>query len=379
MAWPIPTAKEIFLRFAGTLEAGILRIREDLDPIALSRAVRSARGMFSWIGRTVSLELREVHDHLAWWGRQYFPDTAEEEFVLRHAGIWGVEQRPAIKAIGTVTIEGIAGEPLPAGIELSASNAVVYVTSAAAVIGAGGTVIVAAEASVAGSAGNLETGIRLVTVAPYPAISKVTVETAFSGGADEQSPEELQVATLQRIRQPPHGGAGFDYPIWIGSAFSVKAVKVVPEWIGRGSLATVIIMKNADGSARVPTVEEVDAIETHLGQFGSNTGVRPVTARAIVVPGTLRALPITVRLRPDTVLTRAAVTEAYARFIATIGDEEDDQNDGPIGALIEPSRISEALSAAGGEYAHDLIVPAASFTLEQTEYPLAGIITFEVA
>jgi uncharacterized phage protein gp47/JayE len=262
---------------------------------------------------------------------------------------------------------------------LSASNAVVYVTSAAAVIGAGGTVIVAAEASVAGSAGNLETGIRLVTVAPYPAISKVTVETAFSGGADEQSPEELQVATLQRIRQPPHGGAGFDYPIWIGSAFSVKAVKVVPEWIGRGSLATVIIMKNADGSARVPTVEEVDAIETHLGQFGSNTGVRPVTARAIVVPGTLRALPITVRLRPDTVLTRAAVTEAYARFIATIGDEEDDQNDGPIGALIEPSRISEALSAAGGEYAHDLIVPAASFTLEQTEYPLAGIITFEVA
>ena len=48
--------------------------------------MRSARGMFAIVFRAVSLELRSVHDHLAWWGRQYFVDTAEDEFVARHVG-----------------------------------------------------------------------------------------------------------------------------------------------------------------------------------------------------------------------------------------------------------------------------------------------------
>ncbi|MEE9921759.1 MAG: hypothetical protein PBV01_00005 [Brucella anthropi] len=72
----------------------------------------------------------------------------------------------------------------------------------------------------------------------------------------------------------------------------------------------------------------------------------------------MRAIPITVRVRPDTIATRAAVEEAFAAFIATIGDANDDQNASPIGARIEPSRISEAISAASGEYAHDLISPS---------------------
>ena len=117
----------------------------------------------------------------------------------------------------------------------------------------------------------------------------------------------------------------------------------------------------------------------HLGGVGSQTGARPVTARVIVVPGVLRTLTITVRLRPDTVITRAAVTDAWQRFVATIGDEEDTQNASPIGAVVEPSRISEAISAASGEYAHDLDLPAARFTLERTEFPVAGAITFEDA
>jgi len=84
-----------------------------------------------------------------------------------------------------------------------------------------------------------------------------------------------------------------------------------------------------------------------------------------------------VRLRPDTVAIRAAVTEALARFVATIGDEDDDQkNASPIAAVIEPSRISEAISAADGEYAHDLLAPAARFTLRRDQYPKPGTITW---
>jgi uncharacterized phage protein gp47/JayE len=379
MAWPVPTAKELASKIAGSLEAGLLRIRPDLDAAAVSRAVRSVKGVFAQIGRAFSLELREVHDHLAWWGRQYFVDTAEEEFVLRHASIWGVQQRAATKALGTVLIQGVAGTALPSGLQLSASNAVAYVTTSAATIAAGGTVTVAAVASTAGTSGNLEEGVQLTVVTPFPEISKVSVATDFVGGADEQTMPELQSATLDRIRQPPHGGAGFDYPVWVSGQFSTKAVAVIPEWIGRGSVGLVVAMKNEDGSARAPSDIERDAILAYLGPLGSQTGVRPVTARVIVIAAELRVLTLTVRLRNDTLLTRTAVTEAWQRFVATIGDADDTRNASPIGAVIEPSRISEAISAANGEYAHDLILPAAPFTLTNVQYPVAGAITFEDA
>lgn len=224
---------------------------------------------------------------------------------------------------------------------------------------------------------NLETGIRLVTVAPFPEVARVSVATAFSGGAGEETPAELTAATMRKIRQKPHGGAGFDYPEWLSRKFAVLAVKVVPEWIGRGSVGLVVIMKDDEGSPRVPTEGELDAMLTYLGPPGSPTGVRPVTAHVVMVPGVLTTIPLTIRLRPDTVQTRAAVVEAWTRYIATIGDDDDDQNDGPIGALIEQSRISEAISAASGEYAHDLLLPAANFTLERTEFPVAGDPDFE--
>jgi hypothetical protein len=38
--------------------------------------VRSARGMLAQLGRAIVLEVRELHDHLTYWSRQLFADTA---------------------------------------------------------------------------------------------------------------------------------------------------------------------------------------------------------------------------------------------------------------------------------------------------------------
>lgn len=378
MVWPISSAKDIFLRMGARLETALLRIKSDADPYDLSRAVYSAEGMFSNILRTVAPEVREVHDHQAYWARQYMPDSADaEEAIFSHASIWGVDQRGALKAVGSVLIEGTAGSVLPAGIELSSGNASLYVTTSGGTIGAGGTLTVAAVASSAGAVGNLETGIRLSTVVPYPEIARATVATAFAGGADEQSLDELKAAYLTRIRQAPHGGAGFDYPTWVRQVADAKAVGVVPDWIGFGSVGIVVIMNDENKAPRVPTGAEIEIIQDHLGLPSSPLGAKPVTARVIVVPGVLRQIPVTVRLRPDTAMVRAAVTEAFQRFVATIGDDEDSRNASPIGATIEASRIAEAISAASGEYAHDMIAPAAPYTLERTEYPVPASIVFE--
>uniref|UniRef100_A0A7C1T7T5 Baseplate J/gp47 family protein n=1 Tax=Agrobacterium albertimagni TaxID=147266 RepID=A0A7C1T7T5_9HYPH len=377
MVWPIPRAQAIFERIAAGVEAGILAIRPDADPRKLSRAVRDRFGVFFQVFASVSPEIRELHDHQAWWARQYMPDSADDETMIRrHAGIWGVDERGTIKAVGAVLIEGAPGTPLPSGIGLSASDGTLFETTSSATISGAGTAVVPAIAVTAGASGNLDAGIQIATVAVVSGVTKVTVSTAFAGGADEMTPEELKASYLQRIREPAHGGAGFDYPTWVREVADALAVKVIPEWIGRGSLAVVVIMRDDDGSARVPTTEEIDRIQAHLGAFGSQLGVRPVTARVIVVAGVLTAVPISVRLRPDTAATRAAVQEAFSRFVATIGDDDDTGNDGPIGATIEPSRVSEAISAAEGEYAHDLSVPAAPYSLAETHYPVPGAITW---
>ncbi|WP_200911785.1 baseplate J/gp47 family protein, partial [Mesorhizobium sp. 1M-11] len=175
--------------------------------------------------------------------------------------------------------------------------------------------------------------------------------------------------------QPPHGGAGFDYPAWLRAVFDVRAVKVVTDWIGRGSVGVIVAMKDGE-TGREPTADEVAEMLAYLGAPGSSSGVRPVTANVVVVAAEPEEVAISVRLRPDSVAIRAGVTEAFARYIATLGDADDDQNDSPIGAVIEPSRISEAISAASGEYAHDLTVPAARYTLDTKQYPVVGAITF---
>lgn len=377
MVWPVPAAKSIFSRLAAASEVILIGLFPNGDVKKISRAVRSARGMFAVIWSAVAPEVRETHDHIAWWARQWMPDSADDEaMILRHASIWGTDPRPAKKAIGSVTIEGVAGTVLASGLVLASSGSNTYITTAGGTIAAGGTVIVTAEAVTAGSAANLESGVQLSTVAAYPEISKITVATAFAGGTDDEEPESVQQRYLERIREPPMGGSAADYRAWVGNVASVYAVKVVEDWIGRGSVGLVIALRDDDGTPRVPTELELTAIGNYLGAQSSQTGVRPVTARIIPLAAELVSVPASVRLRPDGVLTRAAVQLAYDRFIATIGDEDDTQNESPIGATIEPSRISEAISAADGEYSHDLTVPAARYTLGTKECPVATAITW---
>ncbi|NSL22361.1 baseplate J/gp47 family protein [Agrobacterium tumefaciens] len=377
MVWPVPAAKSIFSRLAAASEVILIGLFPNGDVKKISRAVRSVHGMFAVIWSAVAPEVRETHDHIAWWGRQYMPDSADDEaMIMRHASIWGTDPRDATKAIGSVTIEGVAGTVLASGIVLASTASSTYVTTAGGTIAAGGTVTVTAEAGTAGSAGNLETGVQLSTVAAFPEISKVTVATAFAGGTDDEEPESVQERYLQRIREPPMGGSAPDYRAWVGKVANVYAVKVVEDWIGRGSVGLVIALKNDDGTPRVPTELELTAIGNYIGAQGSQTGVRPVTARVIPLAAELVNIPVSVRLRPDGALTRAAVQSAFDRFIATIGDEDDMQNESPIGATIEPSRISEAISAADGEYSHDLTIPSVRYTLGVKACPVATAITW---
>lgn len=377
MPWPVDDAKTIAARWAGNLEARILKVHVNVDPLAVSRSVRSEKGSLSMIGRASSLEIRQVQDHVSWWARQYFPDTAEEENVARHGDIWEVFPRPATRAVGKLDITGKAGTILPADLIFEASASIQYTNPKASQIGADGKLSLDVEALLTGRNGNLEEGISLTQQTNIADIDTITVATGgLVGGAETEQPPEHQKAVLQHIRQRPHGGAGFDYPTWLDRKYDVRAVQVLPDWIGRGSVGVAVVMKEGL-FGRAPSQEELNAMADYLGRPNSKLGVRPVTAHVVMLAATIQEVPLAVRLRPDTAEARANISEAWTRFLATVGDEDDEENDGPIGALLEPSRISEALSAAQGEYAHDLISPSAPLKLDAKAYPVPGQITYE--
>ena len=378
MPWPIPSAKTIFERIATSIEEKLSRAVPNVDPAALSRAARSSHGMISLLERPVALEAREIHDHVAFYARQYFPNTAEEEFVERHASIWGIQPRPAIAATGHIFVEGSGGTVIAAGTEFSTINGIIVKTTDASTINENGSVRIPVECTITGVAGNLGEGIAANTVEPFPAINRAIVAApGLTGGAEAETWQELQTRVLQRIRQPPHGGASFDYKEWLSAKFDLRAVSVEPDWIGRGSVGLIVAMKDGN-SGRPPSEDEKEAMLDYIGRPGSPSGVRPVTAHVVIVAATAKILPLRVRVRPFNTATKKAIEDAWAAFISTIGDENDDGNETAIGATIERSRVIEALSAAAGEYAHDLIEPAKTITLAKTEYPVAGPVQFEL-
>lgn len=386
MGLRVPTASEIAARMAATLEGAVLAAAAAtgtaVDPDAVSRAVRGARGVMAMILRAVSLEIRSVYAHIAWWVRQWFVDSADDETIIRrHADIWGIQPRPATKAVGTLAVTGSPANVIAQGTVFTAAGGLTLMSDASVIIDNDGTATVPVTATLAGVAGNLEAGIRVSAQPALAFLDRALVDGGgLAGGADEESAQSLQQRTIAHIRQRPHGGAGFDYPRWLADEFAVHAVKVLPDWIGRGSVGLAVAMTDAASAfGRAPNAAELEAMLAYLGAPGSATGVRPVTAHVVMLAAIAQEQALTIRLRPDNAAARHAVTEAWHVFLASLGDADDDYNDGPIGALIERSRLSEALSAADGEYAHDLIVPAANVQLGDTAYATPGAITFAAA
>ena len=79
-----------------------------------------------------------------------------------------------------------------------------------------GTGTLALTAKVAGADGNDNAGITLSFVSPIASVNTTVTVGAdgLSGGSDQESDTALRNRVLTRKRQPPHGGADFDYEVW---------------------------------------------------------------------------------------------------------------------------------------------------------------------
>jgi uncharacterized phage protein gp47/JayE len=363
MPFPLPTPQEILGRAEAEMEAALIALRPDKDPAAIARAVRSEKGLIAAHTRTDATGIYETHLHLRWWGDQYMPDTAEAEFLVRHASIWGVFKRPATKAVGYAVFTGTPGLPVPIGLQLRTPGGALVETSAAGVVAGDGTVTIALVASEGGPDANTAGGASLPIVTALAGLdpqSATLDANGIAGGAAEENAESLLARLLAKIREPGHGGADFDYPNWVFEAFAASKVKAIPKWVGYGSVGVVVAMGTAAVPV-VPTPAEISAIGAYIETQ------RPVTAEVIVMAYIPKVQPYTIKLTPDTLANRAAVAAALDEFHA---------REATIGGKLPHSRISEAISAANGEYSHELQVPPVDVVCATRELASRGAITW---
>lgn len=350
MAWTRPSLDTLVDRITTDISGRLL----DGEPVAPS----SVLGV---LARVMAGSVHLLHGFLAWAGRQLFVDTAEEEYLERHAAIWGLASKAATRATGAVVFAGTNSVVIPAGTMLQADDGQFYATTADATI-ASGTATAQVTAETSGAASNMEAGASLSLTEPIAGVqsSAVAGTDGITGGVDSEEDAALRSRLLARIQEPPQGGSASDYEAWALEVSGVTRVWVYPLRMGLGTVGLTFVMDNAEVSI-IPDAETVAAVQAHLDE------VRPVTADVTVFAPEAVALDMNIRLTPDTLAVRAAVQAELADLIDRVAEPE---------GTVLLSQINEAISIAPGEQDHVVLSPTADVVMGPGQIAVLGTITW---
>ena len=248
-----------------TIRAAILRDTQSLIPDA---DISADSDHYVHASRLASCAAGQ-YAHQTWITRQIFPDTADTDYLERHAALRGITRRAATRAGGMVTISGTAGARLAAGAQIKLGNRF-YTTRTDAVIDGSLSARVPIVASEAGEQGNCDTTAGQLMAASAGISSDVMLSA--TGGTDAENDASLLSRLLERIRRPPAGGNRHDYKNWALSVDGVSSAYVYPLRRGLGTVDVAITSAN-----QLPSAETLAAVQNYID------AVRPVTAKNVRV------------------------------------------------------------------------------------------------
>lgn len=298
MPWATPTLREVRSLVRDSIR-GSLPGADALIPNSVLRVLSDNQGA------VCHLNLQ----YLDWEALQLLPDTAETEWLDRHADIWlqnadgSTGRKMATLAEGTVAItSSIGGIVIPVATQLDGTD-VSYETTAEAVTAFSGAAIeVAARALDPGVVGNLAPGSSLS--APTIAnIGGTTIVVVMDGGVDTENDDDLRIRVLERIRQPPQGGAAHDYVRWAKAVSGVTRAWCTLE-MGMGTVSVRVMFDElrADNDG-FPIFQDLVTVTNYIDT------VRPVAVKDfwVLAPLKQRVEAVINDLTPDTLAVRAAI------------------------------------------------------------------------
>lgn len=302
-----------------------------------------------------------LYGYVDWLSRQLFPDTAEDEYLDRHASIWLEDGRkPAKASSGGVVVEGQIGVTVPAGTQFVRGDGVQFSTMNEVTL-ATLTVPVKIQALSAGAVTNTAAGAKLTLISPIAGLSsQATVDpSGLVDGSDIEKNAQLRGRILQRIQEPPQGGSSSDYVKWAKEVPGVTRAWVSPLEMGAGTV-TLRFVRDGDVSP-IPDPAEIAVVQAYIDAR------RPVTAEVYVVAPVAKPILYQIQLTPGSASVKAAV-EAELRDLIL--------REAAPGQTLLVSHNREAISIATGEEDHVLVQPAANVVHAIGEMATFGGITW---
>lgn len=291
---------------------------------------------------SVASAVEGLYEHQAWLVKQIFPDSADSEYLERHANVRRLRRKAAVAASGSVLMTGVANSAVPTGLVFKIGE-FSGITTEAGQLDATGAATIEATAQAAGTSGNLTEGAAGTLVAPPPGVASAVTVVTMLGGVDTETDAELLARLLDLIRRPPAGGNRYDYRRWAMEVAGVSAAYVYP--LRRG-LGTVDIVVTSAGA--MPSEQTIAAVQAHIDDQ------RPVTGKnSLVIAPTPRIVTI------DALVSLNGLSLADAR--SQIGTAEAAYfNQLEPGATAYRSRIETIISSLSGVVDRDVTAPAAN-------------------
>jgi uncharacterized phage protein gp47/JayE len=327
------------------------RIASDFDAWLSGADSRLRRSVLDVFGRVIAAAAHGLYGAIADTARQILPDTADGEFLARHASLHGLTRKAAVSARGNVNFAGIDGSVIDAGTLLVRSDGARFLTQGAGMIAAG-VAAIAATAEAPGVEGNCPAAQRLTLISPVAGIQSDALVAAagLMGGAAQESDEALLARLLLRLRNPAHGGNPTDYQNWALEVPGVTRAWVFPGWMGAGDVGVSFVM---DGRPDIiPTPGDVAAVDAHINPL------QPVSGSLTVFAPVGRHLQLQIRAVPPTLEVEAAIRAEVSDLLF---------REAELGGTLLLSHVREAISIAQGETDHELLFPLSNISADPGE------------
>lgn len=249
--------------------------------------------------------------YIDWLADQLIPDTAETDWLDRHADIWltnadgSTGRKMATLAEGVATFTSTeVGVVIPIGMQMQAANSIGFETTELIVVDGDVPTPGTIRALDPGAFGNLEPGTSLSPLNPPAGLTGTGTVVELGGGTNEENDDDLRMRVLLRIRQPPMGGSATDYVQWALAVPGVTRAWCAPNEMGIGTVTVRFLMDDlrADDDGW-PNEDDIARVKAYIDR------VRPVAVKDCFVMAPIKQF-IDVKidnLVPDNAETRAAI------------------------------------------------------------------------
>lgn len=243
-----------------------------------------------------------VYAHQKWAIKQFFPDTADSDFLEKHASLRGIKRRNATYASGLgLEVFGNVGSKIDVGKQVVTNDGRFYEVLEAGTI-VGSSIILKVRSLNTGATQNIIQATSANFIAAPAGMQTACMLREIVGGTDVESDSSLLERLLNHIRRPPAGGNRYDYKEWALDVDGVEAAFVYPLRRGLGTV-DIVITSNND----LPSDETINKVQAYIDE------VRPVTAKeAKVIKPTARRINFNIQVKLNGVSLSAITSEIKA-------------------------------------------------------------------